>query len=1271
MCLLKLTANSLRTRGVSATLKRIARKVLQRSGYQFQSTAASDPIKNRVKKHDFRQQQSWSRADGYRPVFSILLPVSTESFKSIRKTIESVRAQSYPHWTLTLIPVSRVNDSIAAKLENIQRLESRIMIQTFRSNEELTRIPSRENNFAYTGLARPGDRLTVDALYQIARVLECKPELDVLYTDEAHVDPRKPRSPQMILKPDWSPEMLLGYNYMGSFCVFRCSTFKRLGGFRLDLREAMEWDLCLRFMEDGCTFRHVPATCYIRETNRGLVPFGTTVPANQKQFLATLQGHLNRQCLPGRAEVCSNGSLRIRWSIKEKPLVSIIIPNKNHYSLIKTIINDLLYKTDYPNKEIVIVDNFSTDNDVLDFYQEQKKAGNIRVVPFNQQFNYSAACNTGAKAATGDVFLFLNNDMSVIDPNWLEELLGWALRPQAGVVGAKLLYPNGNVQQCGIVMGMYFLSHIWWKSPKAEWGNFGNLDTYRNYLAVTGACQMIRRDVFEELGGYDETYRIGYSDVALCISAISRGYRVCYTPHAELVHYESYTRTCNDIEDAQIMAHELIQTNYREDPYFHSNLRGVGPGPMPANFDPQLRQVHEETPRLLLDRWLHHLTSAKHEVAPIDLHNEEEICHLARTWGLTFTYPRYCPNKMSTDVDEAVAFILHVLIQDSKLRKQFPTALSDGVEGAFCQWLCTIGLQRYRLPSEASEAIRLAFDRKPLLQIRKLFSFYPEVREQHFTGLLPAGQRKFLRWLLSARPKFHKLSDQDILWGLLEASEIPLREFEFAYKTCEEWQKRVPGGMFSFGNNQTLKWLSNRQGFSNKLIREIRNRAHVPTIAELQLAYNIRVEWQMRFPQAFNVLSVTKQLLDWIESRYGISCASKVSSSEPSYQPRLGVNLLGSFCGRESSQNAAQLIGDAMKGQDVNLAQRDVPADFISDDVNRCAFLDLEYHDTTLIWLEPHIFGTSSYVNSVYKRAGLEVRPGVYRVAYWNVELEDLPLSNTMTDKLNEFWVPSTYAANILSTMVCAPVKQITPLVLIGGDQKLRRSELNIDQEDYVFAFCLNTAESIDRKNPLALIEAFKKAFRADDKVKLVIHVTSSDSTCAERKSLVELSKNAGVILVNDERSRYTSEAISRLADCFISLHRSESFGLHLAKAMLMAKPVIATNYSGNLEFMNDSNAMLVDCTLQPVKRRLNCEDLKSSRNPVLWADPNIESAANWMRWAFEHKDEASELGMNGQRFVENHFSTDAVAKQIVGRLEESTVFQIGHDSSKILRRVA
>jgi GT2 family glycosyltransferase len=440
----------------------------------------------------------------------------------------------------------------------------------------------RQAHGEFAALLGERDVLAPAALYEVANALE--PACDVLYSDEDSVSRRHMRRHTPRFKPDWSPEALLSYNYIGRLAMLRISAVTAVGGFRDIVPGAEEWDLALRLSRSSTRIRRLPRCLYHRDD--------TTVSSADDRAQAVVQDH----CQELGLEVATTTSLRpsrVTWKIKGQPTVSIVVPNRNAFSVLDKAVRGLCHETSYPHRELVIVDNGSTEPEVLELYRSLERDGRGRIVPFNRQFNFSAACNAGAAAARGDLVLFLNNDIEVIDPDWLDELIRWAQRPEIGIVGGKLLYPDRAIQHAGVVFGLGLVGHIFARAPEGACGVFGSTETYRNYLAVTGACQMMRKEVFLQLGGYDERFRLSFSDVVLCLEAWKAGFRVVYTPYARLVHHESFTRKREDSsEDMDLLARYLQTAGFVEDPFLHPELdpRSLIPAVRPP-FDPQPRQV--------------------------------------------------------------------------------------------------------------------------------------------------------------------------------------------------------------------------------------------------------------------------------------------------------------------------------------------------------------------------------------------------------------------------------------------------------------------------------------------------------------------------------------------------------------------------------------------------------------------------------------------------------------------------------------------------------
>jgi GT2 family glycosyltransferase len=426
----------------------------------------------------------------------------------------------------------------------------------------------------------------------MAFALERLPDCDLLYSDEDRLS-RRYRRYHPCFKPDWPPEFLLSSNYIGRLAMLRVAAARAVGGFR-NYDNAEEWDLLLRLSRSGARVRRLPRCLYHRA--EADVVEGSTWPE------VVLRDHC--KALGLSVTTTTADSSRAIWDVQGKPTVSIVIPNRNAAPVIMQCMTGLLHRTGYQRIEIVIVDNNSTDPEVHEFYRSLDSDPRVRVVPFDRPFNFSAACNRGAEASHGDLLLFLNNDIEIIDPDWLDELVRWAQLPAIGVAGAKLLYPDRTIQHAGVVFGIGLVGHIFARAPEGSTGLFGSSEACRNYLAVTGACQMMRRDVFERLGGFDERFRISFSDVVFCMEAWRAGYRVVYAPHARLVHHESYTRKRDDsAQDMELLARYLQDRGFVEDPFLHPELN-------PKSFVPSLRPPFDPVPQQVVRDYVNRVLAA-------------------------------------------------------------------------------------------------------------------------------------------------------------------------------------------------------------------------------------------------------------------------------------------------------------------------------------------------------------------------------------------------------------------------------------------------------------------------------------------------------------------------------------------------------------------------------------------------------------------------------------------------------------------------------------
>ncbi len=376
-------------------------------------------------------------------------------------------------------------------------------------------------------------------------------QADLIYTDEVAFrrSPRKAGIPSY--KPDFSPDLLRSMNYIGHFLVFSRALLARAGGVCGEFDRSCTYDLTLRLSEAAQTIAHVPSVLYLHRED-GSPPCADMENRACDAAKAVLNQHLQRVGLDGTAEdSAAPFTYRIRYAIGGEPLVSILIPNKDHTPDLIQCIDSVLAATTYRNYEIIIIENNSTQQETFDCYASLcANHANVRLARWDGPFNYSAINNFGFRFARGEYILLLNNDTQVISPDWLQEMLMFAQRKDVGAVGAKLYYPNDTVQHAGVIMdGCSAAGHAYSGFRQSESGYMDRLSVAQNLSVVTGACLMLPRRVFNEVGGLDEQFAVALNDVDLCLRIRSSGYRIVLTPYAELYHCESKSRGYEDTDE--------------------------------------------------------------------------------------------------------------------------------------------------------------------------------------------------------------------------------------------------------------------------------------------------------------------------------------------------------------------------------------------------------------------------------------------------------------------------------------------------------------------------------------------------------------------------------------------------------------------------------------------------------------------------------------------------------------------------------------------------
>jgi O-antigen biosynthesis protein len=506
----------------------------------------------------------------YKPVISIALPAPGAQEEDLNAAIDSVLGQYYLNWELCITVDGSTTRSARKLIEERAARDPRIKVVFSESDCDSLQAMNLALKVAtgeFIGLLYSDVRLTPDAFYEAALTLQST-DADLIYSDEDRVDITGRRR-EPFFKPAWSPDLLLSFMYIGRFAVYRKELIDRIGGLREGSDGAHDYDLALRFTEQTDKIAHVPRILYHETKARVSSP---NLKASQRSAKKALTDALGRRGIEGRAEAETGyDCYSVRRTVSHDSKVTIIIPTRDRLDLLRRCIHSVESKTDYKNYEIIIIDNDSRKAATLHYLKRTPH----RVIRCPGPFNYSRLNNTAARQAEGDFLLLLNNDTEVIAGEWLSALVEHAERPEVGAVGAKLLYPGGKVQHAGVILGIGGVAdHVHKHVDGARGAGYSNFpDVIRNYSAVTAACLMIRRELFEKMRGFNEAdLAIAFNDVDLCLRLRQQGYLIVYTPRALLYHYESATRRSR-VRDSE--ASYLISRWHGElacDPYYNPSL---------------------------------------------------------------------------------------------------------------------------------------------------------------------------------------------------------------------------------------------------------------------------------------------------------------------------------------------------------------------------------------------------------------------------------------------------------------------------------------------------------------------------------------------------------------------------------------------------------------------------------------------------------------------------------------------------------------------------
>ncbi len=484
------------------------------------------------------------------PVISVIMPTYNTNPTWLTEAIESVRNQIYSKWELCIADDNSTNQECIKVLKSYKKKDDRIKVVFRKKNGHISEASNSALEMAtgdYVALLDHDDLLSPDALFWVAKTINEHPDAKLIYSDEDKIDDHGIRK-DPYFKCDWNYSLFLSQNFINHLGVYKAEVFNKIGGFRVGYEGSQDYDMILRFIEQipPESIVHIPRVLY----HWRIHPNSTAYKADEKPYALiaaqkAITGHFKRKSIKADVKLLKSQMYRVKYKLPDNlPLVSIIIPTKNHFKILKRCIDSLVLKTTYNNFEILVIDNNSDDKETLAYLHEIGNNEKITVLKDKQKFNFSSINNKAVNYTGGSYLCFLNDDTEVISPDWLSEMVSIGVQQGVGAVGARLWYPNNTLQHGGVVLGIGGVaSHSHKRIPKGKGGYFNRAALIQEFSAVTAACMLLPKKVFKEVGGFDEkNLTVAFNDVDLCLRIRELDYRVVWTPYAELYHHESISR---------------------------------------------------------------------------------------------------------------------------------------------------------------------------------------------------------------------------------------------------------------------------------------------------------------------------------------------------------------------------------------------------------------------------------------------------------------------------------------------------------------------------------------------------------------------------------------------------------------------------------------------------------------------------------------------------------------------------------------------------------
>ena len=578
--------------GLMRTIKKCFSKIVHTIRYRmknYQVARMNDYEKwiyyNEPSKEDLEEQRNHTFEK--QPKISVIIPMYNTPKQYFEELVDRMIEQTYSNWELCLADGSPEKNK---EIEEICKKDARIHYQFLAENRGISGNTNAALKMAtgdYISLLDHDDLLAPFALYEVVKTINRHAEVEFIYSDEDKFTTLGGKRFDPHFKPDFAIDTLRSNNYVCHFSTFKKELMDKLGGFRSNYDGAQDYDIIIRMSELTDKIVHIPKILYhwrVHPASTAAATAGDAKPYAFESGIRVLQDHLKRVGLEGTVEHgITLGIYRIRYKVKGTPKVTILIPNMDHIGELKTCIDSIVGQTTYPNYEVVVIENNSKKEETFAYYKEIEKKEKISILYYpEKQFNYSKIINYGVKHTTGEYILQLNNDTELLTPDWLEEMLGYAQREDVGAVGVKLFYPDDTIQHAGVIIGMGGIGgHVLKNLYKDHRGYFARDSFVQNMSAVTAACMLAKRSVYEEVGYMDEAFAVAFNDIDFCLKIREKGYLIVYDPYVMLTHYESKSRGYEDTPEKQkrfVGEIQRFEKRWKKeleagDPYFNPNFR--------------------------------------------------------------------------------------------------------------------------------------------------------------------------------------------------------------------------------------------------------------------------------------------------------------------------------------------------------------------------------------------------------------------------------------------------------------------------------------------------------------------------------------------------------------------------------------------------------------------------------------------------------------------------------------------------------------------------